>query len=164
MTERARTIATLHLTCGLPCAGKTTLAREIEQRGALRLTSDEWIKRLYGDDPAAPRDEAIRSGTEAALLDVAMRVLSLGVDVVLDFGVWARSEREEMRAKAAAVGARSELHLRDAPLDVLIARVAARNADLPPGTFAIDEAEMRLWATLFERPDADELRRREPGA
>ena len=156
-----RFIATLHLTCGLPCAGKTTLAREIEQRGALRLTSDEWIIRLHGSDPVMARDEAIRGGIEVALLELAMRVLSLGVDVVLDFGVWSRSEREEMRGRAAFVGARSELHFVDAPLDVLIARVAARNAALPPGTLAIDEAEMRLWATWLERPDAEELRPRE---
>ena len=161
MTDRVRNIATLHLTCGLPGAGKTTLAREIEQRGALRLTSDEWIIRLHGDDPATARNEAIRNGVEAALLDLAVRVLSLGVDVVLDFGVWSRSEREEFRARAAALGARSELHFLDIPLDELIARVAARNTDLPPGTFAIDEAEMRLWATWFERPDADELLPRE---
>ena len=161
MTPCDRTIATLHLTCGLPCAGKTTLAREIEQRGALRLTADEWIMRLHGDDPATARDETIRSGVEAALLELAVRVLSLGADVVLDFGVWSRVEREEMRGRAAAVGARSELHFVDAPLDALIARVVVRNADLPPGTFAIDESEMRLWATWLERPDADELLPRE---
>ena len=161
MTPGDRTIATLHLTCGLPCAGKTTLAREIEARGALRLTTDEWIMRLHGDDPATARDETIRSGVEAALLELAVRVLSLGADVVLDFGVWSRVEREEMRGRAAAVGARSELHFVDAPLDALIARVVVRNADLPPGTFAIDESEMRLWATWLERPSEDELLPRE---
>jgi len=161
LTPPERAIPTLHLTCGLPCAGKTTLAREIEQRGALRLTADEWIIRFHGDDPAAARDGAIRNSVEAALLELALRVLSLGVDVVLDFGVWSRGERDEMRGRAAAVGARSELRFLDAPLDVLIARVAVRNADLPPGTFAIDEAEMRLWATWLERPSEDELLPRE---
>jgi predicted kinase len=67
-----------------------------------------------------------------------------------------------LRGRAAAVGARSELHFVDAPLDVLIARVAARNADLPPGTFAIDEAEMRLWSTWLEPPAEDELQPRQP--
>ncbi len=36
-------MATLHLICGLPCAGKTTLERQLEQDyAALRLTPDEW--------------------------------------------------------------------------------------------------------------------------
>jgi predicted kinase len=162
--RRSLTIATLHLTCGLPCAGKTTLARQIEAGGALRLTADEWIIRLHGDHPKTGRDQAIRGSVEGALLDLAMRVLALGVDVVLDFGVWTRAEREAFRGRAAAIGARSELHLLDVPEDVLFARLAARNADLPPGTYAADEDEMRLWATWFERPDEDELQPREPQA
>jgi predicted kinase len=163
--RRKRIIATLHLICGLPCAGKTTLAKTIERdQSALRLTPDEWILRLHGDDPATARDGAIRTAIEATLMDLALRVLSLGVDVVLDFGVWSRSEREEFRTRAARVGARSELHFLDVPQEVLLARLAVRNADLPSGTFAIDEAELRLWSTWLEPPGADELLPREPAA
>ncbi|WP_012692376.1 AAA family ATPase [Deinococcus deserti] len=39
----------LHLLVGLPGAGKTTLARELEtQYAALRLTPDEWMLPLFG--------------------------------------------------------------------------------------------------------------------
>lgn len=39
----------MHLTVGLPGAGKTTLARELERAGgALRLTPDEWMLPLFG--------------------------------------------------------------------------------------------------------------------
>jgi AAA domain len=42
---------TLFLTVGLPCTGKTTAARRIEvEQGALRLTTDEWVKALYGHE------------------------------------------------------------------------------------------------------------------
>ena len=38
-----KSVATLHLMVGLPCSGKTTLAKQLEQeRSALRLTPDEW--------------------------------------------------------------------------------------------------------------------------
>src|SRR5690242_19062107 len=41
-------VATLHLIVGLPCSGKTTLARQLErQYSALRLTPDEWHIRLF---------------------------------------------------------------------------------------------------------------------
>ena len=158
-------MATLHLMCGLPCAGKTTEARRLEQdERALRLTPDEWIYAQHGSDGAKARDSALRTALEAAMVDLAMRVLSLGVNVVLDFGLWTRSEREELRARADGVGARSELHFLDVPEGVLLARLAARNADLPAGTFAIDEAELRLWSTWFEAPVADELLPREPAS
>jgi len=42
---------TLHLMCGLPCSGKTTLARQIaDDSNAFLLTTDAWHLRLFGDD------------------------------------------------------------------------------------------------------------------
>jgi predicted kinase len=39
---------TQYLTCGMPCAGKTNVAKQIEtERGALRLTADEGMVELY---------------------------------------------------------------------------------------------------------------------
>ncbi|NNC75589.1 MAG: AAA family ATPase [Acidimicrobiia bacterium] len=39
------------LTCGLPAAGKTTLAKELAvERDAVRLTKDEW-QRALGSSP-----------------------------------------------------------------------------------------------------------------
>ena len=154
---------TLHLTCGLPGAGKTTLAREIERdHRALRLTTDEWLLRLFGDDITPAENELYRERLEHHLfLDLAVRALELGVDVVLDFGVWARSEREDFRGRASAVGARSELHFLDVPIDELLKRLVVRNKERTAGTFRISEEQLRLWATWFERPDVDELLPRE---
>src|SRR6476659_6415304 len=48
-------VATLHLMVGLPCSGKSTLARTLEhEHSALRLTPDEWQIRLFGQDAEAP--------------------------------------------------------------------------------------------------------------
>ncbi|MBC7932221.1 MAG: ATP-binding protein [Rubrivivax sp.] len=146
--------------CGLPCSGKTTLAKQIEQeRAALRLTPDEWIIQIFGADIAGEALDAARDPMETALWELAARVLTLGIDVILDFGFWARAERDEFRSRAAQLGARSELHFTDVPEAVLLARLAVRNAGPAPGTFWIDEARLRLWSSLFEPPTEDELRR-----
>lgn len=156
-------MATLILICGLPGSGKTALARRLEQeRGALRLTPDEWIARLFGAAPSSSVLDAARDPVEAVQWEVAARSLTLGLDVILDFGFWSRSEREQFRSRAAALGAGSEVHFLEAPRAVLSARLEARNAERPAGTFQVSQAQLAQWWVLFEPPDPDELQPREP--
>lgn len=151
-------MATLFLMCGLPGSGKTTLARRLErERHALRLTPDEWIVRLFGTGLTPPALDWCRDPVEALQWGVAERALRLGVNVILDFGFWSRVERDEFRARAAAAGADAEVHFLDVPRQVLAARLAARNADLPPYTFRVTDAQLDLWWSLFEPPAPDEL-------
>ncbi|WP_336852498.1 ATP-binding protein [Sinomonas albida] len=158
-------MATLHLMVGLPGSGKTTLARELEvELSALRLTVDEWHIRLFGADVHDESDEADwlthntrHSTIERLLWETTSRVLSLGVDVILDFGFWARSERNEFRAKAQNLGAGFKVHFADVSEECLRERIRARNAQLPAGTFHIPEAKLEEWIIQFEPPSPDEL-------
>jgi predicted kinase len=128
----------------------------------VRLTADEWLFRLLESEPMHHPEVALRERLEELLFDHALRLLSLGVDVVLDFGVWRRSEREDFRARAASVGARSELHFLDVTLDELLKRLDERNQHLPAGTYIIKPEQIREWWTLFEPPHPDELAPWEP--
>lgn len=151
-------MAILHLICGLPGAGKTTLARELENRHrALRLTPDDWITRLLGPEPSQPALDSARDPTEALQWDVAARVLTLGIDVILDFGFWSREEREHFRDRAKALGAGSIVHFVDAEPAVLQARLAARRQNRPANTFIVTTAQLDEWSVLFQRPTSDEL-------
>jgi predicted kinase len=132
------------------------------ERRALRLSPDEWITELYGSNIGGEALDAVRDPVEAALWSLTVRVLALGLDVILENGFWTRSEREQVRAQAQRLGARSELHYMEASEDVLVSRLAARNAALPPGTFHIEETRLRGWIEIFEPPGLDELGPREP--
>lgn len=149
---------TLFLMCGLPGSGKTTLAQQLERKyRALRLTPDEWVVRLFGDSPPPPTLDWCRAPVESVQWSVAARALSLGVNVILDFGFWSRAEREDYRARAEALGARSELYFLDAPRQVLWSRLEARNAALPPYMFRVSEEQLNEWWGIFEPPTSDEL-------
>ena len=149
---------TLYLLCGLPGSGKTTLAKKLEaERPALRLTPDEWIPPLFGSELDQEVLDGARDPVESVQWRVAARVLSLGVDVILDWGFWSRRERDDYRTRAAALGADTRVCFLDVPRDVLLARLTARNANLPPATFHVSEAQLDLWLSWFESPTADEL-------
>lgn len=151
-------MATLHLMVGLPCSGKTTLARELEQSlPALRLTVDEWHISLFGQDAEHPEHDARHSLIEALLWNVASRALSLGTDVILDYGFWAREEREDYRSRARHLGAGSEVHYLHVPEEELLRRLAERNSRASRESFVIREEAMKPWIAFFQAPTPDEL-------
>ncbi len=155
-------MATLYLMVGLPCAGKTTLARRLErERAALRLTPDEWQIPLFGQDAEDPQHDARHSLIEAMLWQVASRALELGANVILDYGFWAREEREDYRRRAKQLGASSEVHYLDVAEEELLRRLAERNARPSAECFRISPEAMRPWMAFFQKPDFDELQRRE---
>jgi predicted kinase len=151
-------MATLFLICGLPGAGKTTLARQLEEsHQALRLCPDEWIASILADPADTAELDRLRTPVESIQWDVAKRVLLLGVDVVLEYGFWSREERTFFRKQAEALGAKVELLYLEVSRDELWARLSRRNADLKPGLFPVTEAQLDLWSSTFERPAADEF-------
>ncbi len=155
-------MATLHLMVGLPGSGKTTRAKQLERElAALRLTPDEWHVRLFGQDAHEPEHDARHNLIEALLWNIASRALELGTNVILDFGFWAREEREDYRSRAQQLGASSEVHFLDISADELLQRLAVRNSQPSETSFYISEAMMKPWISFFQRPTPDELERRD---
>ena len=148
---------TLHLMCGLPGAGKTTVARDLElEHGAVRLTPDDWIHSMLPEGWTDEQLHSLRDPVEALQRALAERLLSLGVSVILDWGLWGDDEREALRALARDQGARVELHLLDPPREELLRRLKDREPG--PGVFHVSEADIDLWDRWFKRPTPKELK------
>ena len=147
---------------GLPCSGKTTKAKELEKEYfALRLTPDEWHVNLFGHDTSDPDHDKRHFLIEDMLWQIAARALSLGTNIILDFGFWAKEEREDYRSRAKNLGVRSEIVFMNVDEEELIKRVRTRNKNLTNTIAYIPEELMMDWIQFFQRPDADELVPRE---
>jgi len=151
-------MATLFLMVGLPCSGKTTKAKELENKlSALRLTPDDWHVGLFGHDIYHPEHDQRHTFIESMLWRVAKRALELGTNVILDFGFWSKEERDYFRAEAHMLGAASEIIFMDVAEEELIRRMRLRNENLSDSIHFIPEDLMRSWVQLFQPPDTDEL-------
>ena len=146
--------ARLVLLCGLPASGKTTLARRLAaEMRAIRLDKDHWVTALGHD----VWDDEFRVRLERQLWALAQELLAIGQSVILEWGHWARAERDEKRLGARALGADVELHVLDAPLDELLERAQRRSSTGEWRAAPITRADFERWAAVFERPDQDEL-------
>ena len=150
---------TLFLTVGRPGTGKTSAARRIEvENRALRLTKDEWVKALYKDENPPLAQDVI----EGRLIDVGLRALELGVNVVVDYGLWSRDERSALRQAAADRGAMVEMQYFELDPAEQRSRLDHRQAEAPHTTWSISEEELREWAARFEVPTSTEVDGSEP--
>lgn len=139
---------------GLPAAGKTSRARELAAAwNALRLTPDEWMIPLFGQE----QPDGKRNVMEGRLIWLALSALRIGVNVVLDFGVWGRDERSALRALAASVGATSELVYLPVDEEEQWRRVQARPVTDATTAFAMTKADLEGWRRVFQPPDTAEL-------
>ena len=140
----------LILVCGLPGSGKTTLAQALETRlRAIRFSPDEWLDSLSID----LYREDVREKIEALQWKLAQDLLALGLTVIVEWGTWARCERDTLRLGARALGAAVELHSLAAPVDVLFERLQRRGRENPP----IEREALAQWAEIFQVPTAEEM-------
>lgn len=144
----------LILLCGLPGSGKTTLAKRLAvEVPAVRLCPDEWMAGLQVD----LFDEELRGRLEGLFWRHALELLRLGQSVILEYGFWGRSERDEKRTAARALGVGVELRYLAVPFEELCRRLEARGMDGTPGTVPVGRELLEGYARVFQAPDQEEL-------
>ncbi|MBX3735185.1 MAG: ATP-binding protein [Candidatus Didemnitutus sp.] len=147
---------TVHLLCGLPGCGKTTLARRMAaESGAIVLGHDERMVARHGTNPPEAEFAALAGAVTEELWREASEVVASGRDVILDWGFWTRAERDAARERVAAIGAIGVLHVVACEDKVARARTLARTATGGP-VLEINGAAWDAFRARFEPPGADE--------
>jgi predicted kinase len=154
-------MAIVHLIAGLPGAGKSTYAQQLQLRtGAVVFTLDRFLITMFGryDVPDVGGAEHVRRvlACREAIWMSAEKLLARGSDVILDDGYFLREHRRKVVDAAVALGAAAKIHFIDTPLAEIRRRLADRNQNLPVYNFAIGPETLEGCLRLFETPsDAD---------
>lgn len=140
----------LIIIAGLPGTGKSTLAKRLaDETGGTIYSPDEWMSALG----ISLWDGDARDAIERLQWRQAQDILHLGGTCIIEWGTWARVERDALRDGARALGARVELHFLDAPLEILHKRLTERGREDPP----IALGQLATYSAAIEPPSAEEF-------
>ena len=148
------------LICGKICSGKTTyskkLARELR---AVRLSCDEITLALFGPDAGEFHDTMVER-TFNYLLKKSVEIHESGISVIMDYGFWQETDRQEADEFYRLHNIVPEWHYIDTPNDVWEKSVIKRNAAILHGEvedYYIDEGLMKKFGAMFEPPIREEI-------
>ena len=144
------------MTCGKICCGKSTYARKLrEETKAVILSIDDVMLTLFPEG-AGERHDAFVLRTEQYLLALSMQITAAGTDVILDWGLWTRAQRERLRAFYRQHGVETEIHYLRISGDEWEKRIRRRNSRRTGNDYYVDEGLIRKAEALFEEPSPDE--------
>lgn len=141
------------LMCGPAGAGKSTVARRLEEDGLVRLSIDQvaWSRGIRSM-PLAPE---VREEIETELRDQLLELVAAGSHVVLDRSFWSRRSREEYRELLRPLGVEAETIYLATPREVALERMRAR-ALAHGDDFSLREDLAAEYFDHFEPPTPDE--------
>ena len=147
----------VYIICGFIGAGKTTFAKKLEEKtGAVRITKDEWLIRLIGNDPTIDGFEEYDKKLCELSRDVAFYLVEKGIDVIIDEGFWEKETRDEMRKRTDAIGAKAVMYYVDTPIETIRERVVGRNRNVTKDSFHISGEMLDNYLKYWQPPGEDE--------
>jgi hypothetical protein len=90
---------------------------------AMRMCPDDWMTSSGIDR----WNDGVRGRIEQFQLDLALGLLCAGGNVIIEWGVWSRAERDALRRAAHSIGAAVEPRYVGAPIDELWRRIVERD-------------------------------------
>ena len=152
-------MAKVIMTCGKICCGKSTYARRLQAAGNAVILSIDGITLELFPDGAGEMHDVYARRAEQYLLSLSLQILKTGADVILDWGLWTRTQRDRLRGFWTEHGAEYEIHYLRIGREKWERRIRARNEKQAEGCSAyfVDEGLQRKAEYLFEEPAEEEV-------
>ena len=131
-------------------SGKTTKAREIENSTkAIRLTPDEWMLKLYGENPPADKFGDYLNNIFEIMESIWFKIAKNDGNVILDYGFWTKESRNDIIAKMNEYKFCYQWIILDVEIDECKKRNLMRGLSKEK-TLEISENTFELLANQFE--------------
>jgi predicted kinase len=147
------------LLVGVTGSGKTVLSQALAERGVLRLSVDEEVHRRHGRYGVDYPEHEYRARERPVVDLVRARLvacLAAGRDVVLDYGLWLRTEREAWTRTVLAAGGRPRLVYLPVEKPELLRRLERRNQRTDANALTVSPQALDDFLARFEPPAPDE--------
>lgn len=142
---------TLYLLCGLPGSGKTTYAKNLENKHCKRYSLDEYFLAKYKGRKLTPDQfSKAEQDIKDSLLPAIKSDLQSRTSVMLDYGLWKKVDRDFYKKFAEDINARWKLIYfkasKEVQLERLFHRETERNHNITPELLSI-------FTRRFEEPN-----------
>ena len=153
-------MAQVFLICGKICSGKSYYAEKIrDEKNAVILSTDEATKLLIDNQQGEFYNEFAKRVNLYLRLKAA-EIAKAGTDVVLDWGFWTKSDREEIRKFLSDNKVQSFMLYIDISDADWERNIKERNERIEKGEggsdFYVDEGLKNKVLSLFEIPTDEE--------
>jgi predicted kinase len=146
-----------YIICGFIGSGKTTFAKKLEKKtGAMRITKDEWMIKIFGNSPLIDRFDEFDARVSELSRSISFQFLQHGIDVIIDEGFWAKSQRDEMKKNIEQLGATAVLYYVKCSMDIMKKRTINRNSKLSNDSFDISEKMFDSYVKHWDPPNENE--------
>lgn len=153
-------MAKVIMICGKICCGKSTYSEQIRQKeNAVILSVDEIMLSIFGQHAGDKHDE-YASNTQKYLFDKSVEFVRGGVNVILDWGFWRKSDRDFAKEFYKERNVECELHYIDISDEVWKQRLDKRNNAILAGdnsAYFVDENLAKKFGAIFEEPGKEEI-------
>lgn len=153
-------MAKVIMTCGKICVGKSTYAKKIKNEiNAVILSVDEITLALFGNDAGEKHDFYVEQA-EKYLYKKSLEIISIGVNVILDWGFWTKSERDYARRFYKLHNIENEFHYIYISDNEWQMRIEKRNNEIKSGkvkAYYIDSGLAQKFEGIFEPPNDNEI-------